>query len=80
LLTDQDEMSNLYKGLPLPSFGSFSQAVSEEMFKNRPITKKNRLWRPCLLTDRNEITNRYRGTSIDASYQVSVHSFFYLIA
>jgi hypothetical protein len=25
-----------------------------------------------LLTDRNEIINRYRGPSIDASYQVSV--------
>jgi hypothetical protein len=27
----------------------------------------------CLLTNRVEITNLYRGSSIDASYQVSVH-------
>jgi hypothetical protein len=27
----------------------------------------------CLLTDRDEISNLYRGPSIDASYQVSVH-------
>jgi hypothetical protein len=34
---------------------------------------KNRLWRPCLLTDQDEISILYRGPSIDASYQVSVH-------
>jgi hypothetical protein len=45
----------------------------EDLFRNQPIRKKNGLWRPCLLTDRNEISNLYRGPSIDASYQVSVH-------
>jgi hypothetical protein len=34
---------------------------------------KNWLWWPCLLTDRDEMSNLYRGPSIDASYQVSVH-------
>jgi hypothetical protein len=29
--------------------------------------------RPCLLMDRDEISNLYRRPSIDASYQVSVH-------
>jgi hypothetical protein len=28
---------------------------------------------PCLLMDRDEMTNLYREPSIDASYQVSVH-------
>jgi hypothetical protein len=42
-------------------------------FKNRPIRKKNCLWRPCLLMDQDEMSNLYRGHSIDASYQVSVH-------
>jgi hypothetical protein len=37
------------------------------------MRKKNRLWRPCLLTDQVEINNLYRGLSIDASYQVSDH-------
>jgi hypothetical protein len=37
------------------------------------IWNKNCLWRSCLLTDRNKMTNFYRGPSIDASYQVSVH-------
>jgi len=34
---------------------------------------KNCLWWPCLLTDRDEIRNHYRGPAIYASYQVSVH-------
>ena len=45
----------------------------EDLFLNRPIGNKNCLWRPCLLMDRDEISNLYRGPSIDASYQVSVH-------
>jgi hypothetical protein len=28
---------------------------------------------PCLLMDRDKMSNLYRGPSIDASYQVSVH-------
>jgi hypothetical protein len=58
----------------LLSFCSFGQAVSEEkIFRNRPIRNKNCLWRPCLLMDRNEMSTLYRGSPIDASYQVSVH-------
>jgi hypothetical protein len=58
----------------LPSFDSFGKMVSEEKnFKNRPIRNKNRLWRPCLLMDRDEMSNLYRGLPIDAFYQVSVH-------
>ena len=57
----------------LPSFGSFGQAVSEKIFKNRPIRNKNCLWQPCLLMDRDEMSNLYRRPSTDASYQVSVH-------
>jgi hypothetical protein len=36
-------------------------------------TTKNYLWWPCLLTDQDKMSNLYRGPSIDASYQVSVH-------
>jgi hypothetical protein len=42
-------------------------------FRNRPIRNKNCLWRPCLLTDQNRMSNSHRGPSIDASYHVSVH-------
>jgi hypothetical protein len=41
--------------------------------KNQPIRNKNRLWWPYLLTDRDGMNNLYRGPSIDAYYQVSVH-------
>ena len=74
---DRDKLSNLYRGPPIDdtyqSFGSFGQAVSEKIFKNRPIRNKNCLWRPCLVMDRDEMSKLYRGPSIDASYQVSVH-------
>ena len=77
LLTDRDEMSNLQRTCHrcfLPSFGSFGQAVSEEtIFKNRSIINKNCLWWPCLLMDQDKMSNLQRGSSIDASYQVSVH-------
>ena len=58
----------------LPSARSFGQAVSEKkIFRNRPIRKKNCLWRPCLLRNRDEMSNLYRGPYIDASYQVLLH-------
>jgi hypothetical protein len=77
-LTNRDEMSNLYKSTFhrcfLPSFGSFGQAVSEEKIKkNLPIRNKNCLWWPCLLMDRDKMSNLHKEPSIDASYQVSVH-------
>jgi hypothetical protein len=78
LLTDQDKMSNrkqrTFHRCFLPSFGSFGQTDSEEkILKNQPIRNKNRLWWPCLFTDRDGMSNLYRGPSIDASYQVSDH-------
>jgi hypothetical protein len=49
------------------------KVLSNRFFRNQPIRNKNCLWRPCLLTDRDEMCNLYRGPTIDASYQVSVH-------
>ena len=78
LLMHQDKISNLYRAPSIycfiPSFGSFGQAVSEKkIFKNQPIRNKHCLWRPCLSMDQNKMSNPYRGPSIDAFYQVSVH-------
>ena len=42
-------------------------------FRNQTIRNKNGLWHPCLLTDRDEMSNLYREPAIDASYQVLVH-------
>jgi hypothetical protein len=71
-------MSNLYRG---PSKDASYQVLihlarrfqRRRFFRNQPIRNKNDLWLPCLLTDRDEMSNLYRGPSIDASYQVSVH-------
>ena len=51
----------------LPSFGSFGQAVSKKIFRNRPIRNKYCQWWPCLLMDQDEISNLYRGPAIAAS-------------
>jgi hypothetical protein len=50
-----------------------AKQFQRRFFRNRPIRNKNCVWWPCLLTDRDEMSNLHRGHSIDASYQVSVH-------
>jgi len=42
-------------------------------FRNRPIRSTNCLWEACLLTYQDNMSYLNRGSSIDASYQVSVH-------
>jgi hypothetical protein len=48
------------------------QFQRRRFFRNQPINNKNCMLWPCLLTDRNEMSNLHRGHSIDDSYQVSV--------
>jgi hypothetical protein len=45
----------------------------DDFCRNQPIRNKNCLWGPCLLTDRDKMSNLYRRPAIDAFYQVSVH-------
>jgi hypothetical protein len=52
--------------------GSIYGKSSEEFFKSANQKQESPV-APCLLTDRDEMSNIYRGPSIDASYQVSVH-------
>ena len=78
LLTNRDEMSNLYRGPSIYVFYQISvhsgkRFQRKRFFRNQPIRNKNGLWWPCLLTDRDEMSNLYRRPSINASYQVSVH-------
>ena len=77
LLTDRDKMNNLYRGhfidASYPVSFLFGQVVAEKIFRNWPIRNKNCLLRLGLLTDLDKMSNLYRGLSIDASYQVSVH-------
>jgi hypothetical protein len=78
LLTDRDKKSNVYRESSIDA--SYQDSVHLAMwfqrrryFRNQPIRNKNCLWRPCLLTDLDEMSIIYRGPSIDASYKVSAH-------
>ena len=55
LLMDQDEMSNLHRGLSIDASYQVSDHLTmrfqRRFFRNRPIRNKNRLWWPCLLMD-----------------------------
>ena len=78
LLTDRDEMSKLHRGHSIDASYQVSVHMAKQFqrrrfFRNRPIRNKNCMWWPCLLTDRDEMSNLHRGHSIDASYQVLVH-------
>jgi hypothetical protein len=78
LLTNWDEMSNRYRGPSIDASYQVSVHLAKRFqrrrfFKNWPIRNKYCLWRQCLLTDRDEMSNLYRGPSIDAFYQVLVH-------
>jgi hypothetical protein len=78
LLMDRDKMRILYRGPSIDAIYQIAvhlgkQFQRKRFFRNQPIRNKNGLWWPCLLTDRDEMSNLYRGPSIDVSYQVSVH-------
>jgi hypothetical protein len=72
-------MSSLYRGPSKDASYHISIQLAylfqrRRFFRNQPIRNKNYLWRPCLLTDRDEMSNIYnRKLPIDASYQVSVN-------
>ena len=74
---DRNEISTRYREPPIDA--SYQVLVHlAKQFQRRGILKisqseTSRLWRPCLLTDRDEMSNLYREHSIDASYHVSVH-------
>ena len=44
-----------------------------DFLRNQPIRNKNCLWRTCLLMDRDEMSNLYRGPTIKTPYQVLLH-------
>ena len=78
LLTDRKYMSNLYRGPSKDASNQISIHLAKRLqrwrfFRNQPTRNKNCLWQPCLVTDRDEMSNPYRRPAIDASYQVSIH-------
>jgi hypothetical protein len=59
-----------WKGVKISHIWKLYRIFHSIFLRNQPTRNKNRLWQPCLLTDPDEISNLYRGPSIDASYQV----------
>ena len=58
---------------PTKSWFVWLSGFRGEDLRNQATRNKNFLWWPCLLTDRDKMSNLNRGPSIDPSYQVSVH-------
>ena len=76
--SNRDEMRKHYKG---PSIDAPYQILIDlaKQFQRRrflmyqPMRNKDYPWRPCLLTDPNEMSNLYKVASIDAQYQILIH-------
>jgi hypothetical protein len=65
LLMGRDKISNLYRGPAIDATYQISVNLGKQfqrrrLFRNQPIKNKNGMWRPCLLTDRDEMSNLYR--------------------
>ena len=72
---NQQSLQRIFHRCFLPRFGSFGTALSDEntfLEINQSETRIVCGGHVCL-TDRDEMSKLYRGHSIDASYQVSVH-------
>jgi hypothetical protein len=73
LLMDGNEMSILYREPSKDASYQISIHLAKQLhrrrfFRNQPIRNKNCLWQPCLIMDRDEMSNLYRGPAIDAFY------------
>jgi hypothetical protein len=67
LLPDRDDMRNIYRGPSIDASYQVSVHLAKRFqrrrfFRNQLIRNKNCLWWPCLLTDRDEMSNIYRRT------------------
>ena len=71
---NEQYLQRIFHRCCLPSFDSFGQAVSGENICQKSSNQKQK-WPvvAMFLTDRDEMSNLYRGPVIDSSYQVSLH-------
>jgi hypothetical protein len=69
-------MSNCHRGPSIDASDQVSAHLAKwfqkGLFRYRPMRNNNYMWRPCLLTDRDEMNTLYRRSSIDTSYLVSI--------
>ena len=78
LLSDRDEMRKLCKGHLIDAsckvwFHLAMRFQGRRFLKYQPIRNKNCPWRPCLLSNWDEMTKLCKGPTIDASCQVWFH-------
>ena len=71
-------MSNLHREPGIDASYQVSVHLAKRFQRRRlffksPISSKNCLWWPSLLTNRDRMNNAFRRSYIDASYQMSVH-------
>ena len=64
---------HLYRGPSIDLVHLAKRFQRRRFFRHRPIRNKNCRWQPCLLADRDKMSNLYRGPFIDVSYHVSFH-------
>ena len=72
---DQDEMSNLHRGHSIDASYQVSVHLAKRFQRRRLLEidqseTRIALWWPCLLMDRDEMSNRYTGPPIDQFYKV----------
>ena len=76
-LMNRDGVSNHYRGHAIDASYLVSNHLAKRYRREEYLKSANQKQESpvaqCLLTDRNEMNNCYRGPSIDVSYQVSVH-------
>jgi hypothetical protein len=68
----QHPRSYSFQKISRPPFDYLLWRRSGRFCQSWSHANNNCLWQPCLLTDRDEISNLYRAPSIDAFYLVSV--------
>jgi hypothetical protein len=78
LLTDHNRMSSSHRGPSIDASYHVSVHLallfqSRRFLRNLPIRNNNCLLWPCLLANRDKMSNLYREPPINVSYQVSVN-------
>ena len=70
---NEHSLQRAFHSCYLSSFGSFCQAVSEEKIVYESTNQQHELPVLAMFVNGSQMSNRYRGPSIDATCHVSVH-------
>ena len=70
---NQQSLQRTFQGCFLLNFHSFGSAVSEKIFQKSTNQKEELPVTTMFIKDQDEMSSPYKGSSIDASYHVSLH-------